>query len=335
LIVELQKIKFKKISEDEQKVYLRRLNRFKYPLDKRQRVYLQILTAHTIEPKISKKTFDMLSPAEADELTSYIWNESFPGKIHFNQAFFENEVRCFNSRKMLEDLFGVALEDEPDKAYLKKIITDAGYEYPSDAKTYDEIYIALQRQYALNLPEFEFAKVNKVLLVEGATEEILLPKFAKLLGFDFEKEGIFLIASGGKNQVLKDYLAYKENLNLPMKVLLDFDAKEQYDIIKSILRPQDDIFLIEEGEFEDLLDEKLILKALNREFRNTAQVEYSDLSGELQGDLPMCDRLYELYKIKGLGEFKKVEFAKIIFEALSSKNEIGEKFQKLMEFQIS
>jgi hypothetical protein len=296
-------------------------------VDKRQRVYSQILTAHTIEPKISKKIFDTLAPASVDELVSYIWNESFPIVTQFNQAYFENEVRCFSSQKMLEDLFGVALDDRLNKVLLIKIIEDAGYDYPLEAKNYDEVYIALQKQYALNLPEFEFAKVNKVLLVEGATEEILLPKFAKLCGFDFEKEGIFLIASGGKNQVVKDYLAYKDNLNLPMKVVLDSDAKEQYDNIKSISRAQDDIFLIEEGEFEDLLDEKLILKTLNREFRNTAQFEESDL----QGDSPMCDRLYDLYKFKGLGEFKKVEFAKIIFETISSQNEVGKKFQKLME----
>ncbi len=327
MIIELEKIKFKKISEDEQKVFLKRFIRFKYPPDKKQRVYLGILTNHTIEPKISKKIFDTLSPASVDKMASYIWNESFSKKVKFNQDFFENEVRCFSSQKMLEDIFGVALTDKPDKVLLRKMITDGGYDCPNALDTYDEIYIDLQRQYALNLPSFDFPRINRVLLVEGATEEILLPKFAKLLGFDFEKEGIFVIASGGKNQVVKDYLAYRENLNLPMAVILDCDAKEQYDNIQSILRPQDNILLIEEGEFEDLLDKKLILKALNKEFKNTAQVDESDL----QGDLPMCDRLYELYKFKGFGEFKKVEFAKIIFEAISARNEIGEKFEKLME----
>jgi hypothetical protein len=327
LIIESTKIKFKKISEDEKKIYLRRFIRFKYPFDKRQRVYLGILTNYTIEPKISKKVFDMLTPAKTDEIVSHIWNESFPEKSQFRRDFFENEVRCFNSKKMLEDIFGVNLEEKPDKFFLKKIIKDGGYNYLDSLETYDEIYIDLQKQYALNLPDFSFSRINKVLLVEGATEEILLPKFAKLLGFDFEKKGVFIIASGGKNQVVKDYLAYKENLNLPLNVILDFDAKEQYENIQSILRPQDDILLIEEGEFEDLLDEKLILKALNSEFKNTAHFEYSDL----QGDSPMCNKLYELYKVKGLGEFKKVEFAKIIFETISDKNQIGEKFQKIME----
>ena len=327
MIVESEKIKFKRISEDEQKVYVRRFVRFKYPVDKRQRVYSQVLTSHTIEPKISKKVFDTLLPAKVDELVSLVWNGSFSRKVQFNQAFFENEVRCFSSKKMLEDIFGMALDEKPDCILLRKIIVAAGYDYPELAHNYDEFYIALQRQYPLDLPDFEIAHINKVLLVEGATEEILLPKFAKLLGFDFEKEGVFLVASGGKNQVVKDYLANRENLNLPMGVVLDNDAKEQYDSIKSISRSQDDIFLIEEGEFEDLLDENLIVKALNEEFKNVAQVDVADL----QGDSPMCDKLYNLYKLKGFGEFKKVEFAKIIFEAISDKNEIGGKFQKLMD----
>lgn len=299
--------------------------RFKYPPDKKNRVYRQILTAHTIEPKISNKIFDTLLPAEIDEMVSRIWNFEQEGDFTFNQKVWADDVRCFNSKKMLEDLLGASIENISD---LGRIFEDCGYEIPSGAKTYDDFYFSLCAQFPLILEETEFACIKKVVLTEGATEEILLPKFASLAGVDFKEEGIFLLASGGKNQVVKDYLFYREKLNLKIAVILDADAKEQSDSISSVLRTQDDILLLDDGEFEDLLPPELILRALNKEFKNIAKVSAKDL----EGDLPMTQKLYELYKIKGFGEFKKVEFAHLIFESLSKSSDLGEKVQKVVEF---
>lgn len=119
--------------------------------------------------------------------------------------------------------------------------------------------MALQGQFPLVINDVRLPYIRKLILVEGATEEILLPKFAQLSGYDFEKEGAFLIASGGKNQVVKDYLFHRENLNLKIAVILDADAKEQIDGIGGVLRKQDRVLLLQEGEFEDLLPYSLIL----------------------------------------------------------------------------
>lgn len=40
--------------------------------------------------------------------------------------------------------------------------------------------------------------VEKVVIAEGATEETLLPEFAKRCGYDFDKEGIYVLSAGGK-----------------------------------------------------------------------------------------------------------------------------------------
>ena len=45
--------------------------------------------------------------------------------------------------------------------------------------------------------------IEKVILVEGITEEILLPVFARKLGYDFYANGVQVIPAGGKNQVVK------------------------------------------------------------------------------------------------------------------------------------
>lgn len=325
MITESQKFKFKPITDAERAVYLRRLIRFKYPPDKKSRVYRQILTAHTIEPKISKKIYDALLPAQIDEMVSIIWNNGLDGDFAFNQRLLADDVRCFDSRKMLEDMLSVRIDEDTD---LCKVFESCGYVVPCGAKTYDDFYFALQGQFPLIFKEVNFPQIQKVILVEGATEEILLPHFLRLLGYDFVKEGVFLIASGGKNQVVKDYLFHRENLNLKIAVILDADAKEQCDSIRSVLRSQDDILLLEEGEFEDLLSQELILKALNCEFKNTAHVSSEDLAG----DLPMTQKLYELYKIKGFGEFKKVEFAKLVYDTVSKSSDLGESFLRVADF---
>lgn len=326
LIIESEKIKFKPITQEEREIYLKRLLRFKYPPDKKRRVFGQILAAHTIEPKIGKKTFDTMKPSEIDKMVSLIWNYSCKKPLN-NKTILENDVRCFNSKKMLEDMLGVELEDTFDKIRMQKISLSCGYNLPEELDNYDDFYISLQNQYPLVLDKKYLSIVNKVILVEGATEEILLPEFARLCKIDFGKEGFFIIASGGKSQVLKDYLAHRSNLNLPIFIVLDNDAKEQYESILSILRENDKIFLLQEGEFEDLLCPELILKALNKEFKNLAQLSIEDLSG----DLPMTHKLCELFKMKGLGEFKKVEFAKMISRVLTTKTEIGSSLKELIK----
>ena len=325
MIKETEKIKFKALKSEERAVYLRRLMRFKYPPDKKNRVYRQILTAHTVEPKISNKIFDTLLPAQIDEMVSIIWNFGLDANFDFNKKIWANDVRCFNSKKMLEDLLGASIEDVSD---IGRIFEVYGYEIPCGAKTYDDFYFALCGQFPLIFEKADFFPVKKVILAEGATEEILLPKLASLAGVDFKKEGIFLLASGGKNQVVKDYLFYREKLNLKIAVILDSDAKEQSDDINSILRLQDDILILNEGEFEDLFCPNLILRALNKEFKNVAKVCAEDL----QEDLPMTQKLAELYKIKGFGDFKKVEFANLIFNSLKDISDLGDKILRVVEF---
>jgi hypothetical protein len=229
---------------------------------------------------------------------------------------------------MIEERLGVELEAKWNQEKVYKLLVDLECDFPLWVQNYDELYVSLQNDYPLLLPELQQAKVQKVILVEGATEEILLPKFASVLGFDFVQNGVFVIASGGKNQVVKDYLFNRENLKLPIGVLLDSDAKEQLEDISCVLRSQDRAFLIEDGEFEDILPLGLILKTLNFEFKNINLVQESELSG----DRPMSHKLYDLYKLKGFGEFKKVEFAKAVFEYIKTKDDAGEKIQNLIDF---
>lgn len=154
--------------------------------------------------------------------------------------------------------------------------------------------------------------VSKVVLVEGITEEILLIEFAKILGLDFKKEGIFVLGAGGKNQVARKYYKLIDEIKIPIFILLDSDAKEIANLIIPKLRNKDKLHLIKTGEFEDILTGKLIKNALNFHFsQNMLNNE-----NEFEENGHAVVELHDCFKNNGWGEFKKADFAKIIREYL-------------------
>ena len=105
--------------------------------------------------------------------------------------------------------------------------------------------------------------VEKIILCEGQTEYVLLNTIFKKLKFDFNKEGILIIQAGGKNQVAKKYYEMLEYVKLPFFILLDKDGEEIKELIMPKLREIDKLHLISCGEFEDLIPNKILLKAVN------------------------------------------------------------------------
>ena len=169
--------------------------------------------------------------------------------------------------------------------------------------------------------------IEEVILVEGITEEILLPAFAKYLGYDFYAKGVQIIPAGGKNQVVKMYYKLANELKLPIFVLLDRDAEDNINQIKPKLRDVDRIHLVSCGEFEDLLPKSLIIKTVNSLFKNFLAITETDLSV----DSPTAKVLEEIFKTKGLHEFKKAEFAKLVRENITSENDISPEIKTIIE----
>ena len=158
-----------------------------------------------------------------------------------------------------------------------------------------------------------------LVIAEGITEEKLLPIFSDKLGLNFEKNGIHLIAAGGKNQVARIYDNYRENLRLPVLILLDADAVEVIDKIKEVLCDKDRIFVISKGEFEDILPVGLICKSINAFYGLTANV----IPQEIQTGESMSASLNKIWKEKGFGDFNKAKFAQIIAENITDEDDIS------------
>ena len=165
-----------------------------------------------------------------------------------------------------------------------------------------------------------------VILAEGATEQVLLPVFSSVAGIDFRKNGIEVIDSGGKNQVARIYSELYRELNLPVLIVLDADAYEIAEEIGKNLRETDRLYLISKGEFEDILPDKLICRAINSYYGYTGKVKKS----EIDDYDSKTDGLCFLWKQKGFGEFKKAEFAQIIAENIKSSEDLSDEMKEII-----
>ena len=167
--------------------------------------------------------------------------------------------------------------------------------------------------------------VKQLVLVEGITEETLLPTFAEKCNINFDSRGIHIISAGGKNQVVKLFYRYVEQVKIPIFVLLDNDAKENYEQIKCRLRDSDKIYMLKSGEFEDILPKSLIKRTLNDYFINL-----NSISDEEFTDEHMVVNLEEIFKKKGFHEFKKAEFAQLIKNQVKSDEDISEEIRNII-----
>ena len=299
-----------------------RLTRFKYTKNKYLRVFLDIILNNLIEPKYKKNDLLNLSCTEIRNIAEEIFNNSL------NEA--SNDF--FINKKIYEYENSVFYLDNDCKEFLNNNL-----DYKSSLKYIDSTCpINLQwlksLEFDYNLVEnreLHYLKypIEKIILVEGLTEEILLPAFSKYLNYDFYQKGIQVIGAGGKNQVVKMYYKLIEEVRLPIFLLLDKDAEENIKQIRPRLREIDKIHLVSCGEFEDMLPKSLIIKTINNHLENFSSISESDLDDSL----PEVKNLEYIFKTKGLHEFKKADFAKLIRNNISEESDISPEIAEIIE----
>ena len=313
-------MKYKKLTQEQIIISLDRLTRFKKTGDKYLRVFSDIIYSNLLEPSIRKCDIARMEYKEITDIDSGIFNFTLgePDDLIINKKLEEYENSIF-------------VNDNNVKLLLKNKIN---YKAALDVLPQE---IPVNLQWLKSLADNEDAKMKRylhllkfpienVILAEGITEEILLPAFAKFLGYDFYANGIQVIAAGGKNQVVKMYYKLAEELKVPIFVLLDHDAKDNIRQIEPKLRSSDKIHLVSCGEFEDLLPKSLIVKVVNSHFENFLTITEKDLPTTV----PTAKVLEELFKTKGLHEFKKAEFAKLVRDNISNQADISEEIAAII-----
>lgn len=319
-------IKFKKLKKEQILISLDRLTRFKPPKEKYIRVFSDIISSCLFEPKMKKHELTELPPDVFRDMAVNILNDSI--KVHVTS---DSATELEINKKILNYENSVFINDDYTQILLNNSINYYSAIKLIENNTKNNLRwlkslmnnnspLINREEYSLKFP------IEKVLLVEGLTEETLLPVFAKYLGYDFDKAGIQIIPAGGKNQVVKLYYKLIEELKIPIFLLLDSDAKENLEQIKPKLRNIDKIHLVSCGEFEDLLPKSLIIKTVNSHLNNFASINETDLPDKIS----RVESLENIYKNIGLHEFKKAEFAKLVSENIVVDNDISSEIAEII-----
>lgn len=268
-------MKYKKIPKDCIKTCIDRLTRLKPVCEKYGRVFDDILNkflisapegftgSQTEKIRIVKEIFNASIPFEFDPFISDVLlkeedNAFVLGESDF--VFLNSGLNLTGAIKYVSDIANLP------KNLMRLVFLLQNKDVPSDF---------LRRENSLLYP------VKKVILTEGATEEILLSVFAKNLGYDFDKEGVLIIGAGGKNQVARKYYKMADEIKLPVFILLDYDADETKELIEPKLKAKDEIYLIKAGEFEDILPLDLIIKSINSNFSNNLHCAKTDFDSNI------------------------------------------------------
>lgn len=316
-------MKYKKLTKSQIIISIDRLTRFKNPEEKYLRVFKDIIISNLIEPKYKKHTLDEMSYEQIRDIAVEIFNNSLEDNepdLYINQYLKDYETKIFHTSKDGENL----LENRLNYSSAIKLLSN---DIPENLKWLKDISKKEEIIKKRNTNGTLFP-IEKVVIVEGITEEVLLPKFSNICGYDFNKNGIKVISAGGKNQVVKLYYRLSEELKLPIFVLLDKDAEVNEELINHKLRKQDKVHLLDSGEFEDILPKELIVKTINNEFKNFLKTSKKELFAE---ELPTVKILEEFFKDKCLHEFKKAEFANRVEQQTTSEKDISEEVKTIIK----
>lgn len=319
-------MKIKPLIQEQIIISIDRLTRFRHTEFKYVRVFTDLILHNLIEPVYSRADIEKMDYKTLKKYGQDILNYSIKTILG------ENSDDLTLNKKLFKYENSVAYLDDNMQWLVKN-----GIDYKSCIQWIDE-NSAPNLRWLKALASSEDIKeqrekqgfiypVEVAVLVEGLTESTLLPELARLYGFDFDKNGIFVIPAGGKNQVVKIYYELHRQLRRPIFVLFDKDGVPNAKEIGVKLRSQDKIHILKCGEFEDALSDDLVNRTLKSELENISETEtdFKEVKGQ------RVKYLEEIFKNRGMHEFKKAEFAEAVKENIKSKSDLTPDIIEIIE----
>ncbi len=321
--------KFKFLTKEELIISIDRLSRFKLPEESFFRVFSSIVTKCLISPKLSKKELENISGDELSKIVELIWNKSIEnifGKINKKN---NNNILKYLTDKTFKNTDNRTKKLINTNLYINELLQSIEYnsaplnikflKHCSSLINDNEIILTSKKNKTL-------FPIRKLIIVEGITEEILLPVFARKLGHSFEENGIYILGAGGKSKSPSLYMKLKDKLNIPVILLFDNDAIEISKVLSKNLLKKDKIIVISDGEFEDILSENLIKRSLNKEYLPATPLIIDDLRIYPN----MCENIENFYRTRHLGEYKKSKVSKIIADNITYSSDITEEIKDII-----
>ena len=155
---------------------------------------------------------------------------------------------------------------------------------------------------------------SAIILVEGATELILLPYFAQIYGINLLEKGALIWVAGGANQIARKYSHLRHSVNLPIFCLFDHDAGAVSQNILPELRSCDSIYVLTDGEIEDLMPLDILVSEINHYLACDPLHDISKpvLTTDFDSRQKRTLTLEKIWKKMALGKFEKVKFAHFV-----------------------
>ena len=174
---------------------------------------------------------------------------------------------------------------------------------------------------------------EKILLVEGPTEQIVIPHLARCLNLDLDARRIMLVSSGGANQVLRRYLNYRELVAIPIQCLLDGDVAQYAEAITEHLRDQDELFSLDSGEIEDVFSRAQLTQITNSyiQIHKGSSVDAPVLIDEIGEESTNKDVLERLWRSRNWGSFDKIGFAQATTKIITEASEVPGELRQIIE----
>ena len=289
---------YKKIPTEYFQTILDRLTRFEPAYVRYKRVLDDLI--NKFAPAHNFKISELTTP-EKIKIAEYIINYTFE-----NNQYLDKNTAEINEK--LNKLF-IELEEK----YFK--FNEESYQYLSNRFNYYALiknYLKINKipknvlwleeiiKTNLNLEEIVNLRNNngllypieKIILCEGQTEELLIKPIFKLFNIDLDSLGVKVISAGGKNQVARKYYSMIEYSKTPFCILLDKDASAIKDLIEPKLREIDSLYLLNSGEFEDLIPRDILQKTINFIHKN----DYNCIFDDFLSDSSMVHNLENIYK---------------------------------------
>ncbi|MBQ4646908.1 MAG: hypothetical protein IJB79_06135 [Candidatus Gastranaerophilales bacterium] len=299
-------MKFKQIPSEYFITILDRLTRFEPACVRYNRVFDDIINKFSVDIKAKNLTTE-----EKITLAEQIIN----GSVEENDDFYINDLmqsleeKYFNFNRESYQYLSARINFQ---SMINKI--DKTSKLPKNVSWLIEIsknkndILKLREEKSLLYP------IEKLILCEGQTEYTLLETIFNLFNISLDKLGILPIAAGGKNQVARKYYQMIEYTKLPFFILLDKDAMAIKELIEPKLRQIDKLYLINSGEFEDLIPKNILQSAIN----SAHSSEFNCIFDDFCDSNTMVQNLENIYKKYGFGEFKKAKFAFILKEYIKN-----------------
>lgn len=151
-----------------------------------------------------------------------------------------------------------------------------------------------------------------LILVEGESEEVLIPIIALRCGFSLSSSEVKVYNSKSKQKLESDFISFRSKYpKLKMICILDSDAIKERDSLNRLIKNNRDKYhltYIEKGCFEDLFNLEDSIRVLNDIYPDGELISLSDFDREKD----FLTNVKRILHVKKKAQFDKVKFAKRI-----------------------